>query len=405
MGYFKDAFKGLAFQSILRISVRLIGFIKISVLARFLGPVEFGIFGIASLVLALLETMTDTGTNILLIQEKGDDNKYLSSVFTISVVRGIAISSLIIIFIPLIEYFFNIHNLNNLMLLIAFVPFIRGFINPAIIKFEKDLRFDKELILRLCLYTVDAAVSIYIAIKYQVVEGLIIGMIVAVVFELLFSWIFINPKPSITFRLKEFKNIINRGKWITLTGIFNYLFHNIDDVVVGKMLGVYSLGLYQLSYKIATLPIYETGEIFGRVTLPVYSKIANEKDRLRKAFIKTTNVITLLVIPVGLILFLFTKEIVLLILGPKWLEAVNVIKILLIFSVLRSISGSVAPLFYALNKQEHVTKYIYSGLFVLSIIIIPFTKFLGLEGAAISTVIATIFTIPIIIKSLKKEIL
>src|SRR3972149_811627 len=185
MGYFKDAFKGLAFQSILRISVRLIGFIKISVLARFLGPVEFGIFGIASLVLTLLETMTDTGTNILLIHEKGDDNKYLSSVFTISVVRGIAISSLIIIFIPLIEYFFNIHNLNNLMLLIAFVPFFRGFINPAIIKFEKDL------LLRLCLYTVDAAVSIYIAIKYQVVEGLIIGMIVAVVFELLFSWIFI----------------------------------------------------------------------------------------------------------------------------------------------------------------------------------------------------------------------
>ena len=404
MGYFKVAFKGLGYQTILRVSIRIIGFVKIALIARILGPAELGIFGIASLILSLLETLTDTGINVFLIQQNKNYKKYLNSAFLISIARGLIIAGVIVLSGPLIRIFFNIESTTYVLVLVSIVAILRGLVNPAIVKLEKEMFFDKELILRLFLYVVDTIFALYFTFKYQRAEGILIGMIIGVILEVLISWLFINPKPKIILNKKDVKFVLLRGRWVTLTGIFNYLFHNIDDIIVGKLLGIYSLGIYQLAYKLSTVPIYETGEIFGRVTFPIYTKISNDRVRLKRAFKKVTLTISLLVIPAGLILIIFANSIVSIVLGNKWIEAVPVIKLLAVFGILRSISASVTPLLYSIKKQAYAMNIMLLGLCSLILTIIPFIKYYGLNGAALSTIIATIFTLPLIYYYLKKKI-
>jgi O-antigen/teichoic acid export membrane protein len=404
MGYFKVAFKGLGYQTILRVSIRIIGFVKIALIARMLGPAELGIFGIASLILSLLETLTDTGINVFLIQQNKNYKKYLNSAFLISIARGLIIAGVIVLSGPLIRIFFNIESTTYVLVLVSIVAILRGLVNPAIVKLEKEMFFDKELILRLFLYVVDTIFALYFTFKYQRAEGILIGMIIGVILEVLISWLFINPKPKIILNKKDVKFVLLRGRWVTLTGIFNYLFHNIDDIIVGKLLGIYSLGIYQLAYKLSTVPIYETGEIFGRVTFPIYTKISNDRVRLKRAFKKVTLTISLLVIPAGLILIIFANSIVSIVLGNKWIEAVPVIKLLAVFGILRSISASVTPLLYSIKKQAYAMNIMLLGLCSLILTIIPSIKYYGLNGAALSIIIATIFTLPLIYYYLKKKI-
>jgi lipopolysaccharide exporter len=87
MGYFRNAVKGVVWMASLRGSTRAIAYVKIAILARLLGPEEFGIFGIASLVLALLEILTETGINAYLIQEEGKIKKYLNTAWVVSIIR------------------------------------------------------------------------------------------------------------------------------------------------------------------------------------------------------------------------------------------------------------------------------------------------------------------------------
>ncbi len=402
MGYFIKTFRGLTYQSLLRISIRVLSFVKWVIVARTLGPVEFGLFGVASVSLSFLETITETGTFVFLIQKKNKYKKYLNSALIISIIRGVFISFLIATFSSLIFSFFNMEGSKNIMLLVAIIPLLRGFINPSIIKYEIGLKFENELILRVFLYVIDVLVSIYIAYKYRIAESLVVGIIIAVVIELLISWILIIPRPQLKTDFKQIKYIIKRGKWITLTGILNYLFHNLDDVAVGKLLGMYSLGIYQLSYKIAALPIYEISDIFGKVTLPVYTGIASDKDRLKKAFIKTTVTITVISTVVYTLLVIFTERIVVLFLSEKWYDAVGIIKILAVFGIIRSISGSVTPVLYALKKQEFVVKYIFAGFFALLLLIVPMIYKYEIKGAAYSTILASLFTLPFVWKALKK---
>src|SRR3989344_3700348 len=249
MSYFKKAFKGITWMGLLRISTRLLVLIKLAVLARLLDPADFGIFGIGSLVLALLEMLTETGITIILIQMKENYQKYLDSAWVISIIRGIIISLFLLILSYPISHFFNSPKSLQILLFLSILPFIKGFINPSIIKYQKYLNFKKEFYLRLLLFIIDTLTVIVIAYPTRSAISLVFGMICASIVELFISFKFIKPPPKFIYDINILKNILKRGKWITLAGIFDYIFHYGDDIIVGKILGTYSLGLYQVSYK------------------------------------------------------------------------------------------------------------------------------------------------------------
>ncbi len=72
----------------LRIINRGLGFIKIIILARILAPEDFGLMGIAMLSIATLETFSQTGFQVALIQKKENVQPYLDTAWTVSVIRG-----------------------------------------------------------------------------------------------------------------------------------------------------------------------------------------------------------------------------------------------------------------------------------------------------------------------------
>jgi len=396
VGYFKDTLKGLSWMGALRGAGRLMAVIRIAVLARLLAPQQFGLFAIASLAIALLEMLTETGINVFFIQEKDRVKTYLDTAWMISIVRGFVIFLVLLITAPFIAQFFKNQDAVALLRVISIVPLLRGFINPAEIKFQKKLQFSKEFRFRFFIFLFDGIVAIIAALVTRSVYSLVLGLISGVILEIAISFLFIKPVPKLSFESVKIKKIVGRGKWVTLAGIFNYLFHNGDDIVVGRLMDSYYLGVYQLAYKITSLPIYEAGEVFGKVTFPVYAKIVGDKKRLKKAFIKITLAISAFVIPFGLILFLFPKQLVLLLLGDKWLDAVPVIRVLSVFGVIRAIAGSSSALFLAINKQEYVTALTFVSIIGLALTIVPLVDKYGILGAGYSALIGTFLAIPVI---------
>ena len=286
----------------LRGTTRAIAFIKIGFLARILSPFEFGLFGIASLVLAFLEILTETGINAFLVQEESDIKEYINSAWIVSLVRGFLIAFLILILAIPVSTFFNSPESIRLLFLISTVPFLRGFINPAVVNFQKKLQFNKEFNFRLTIFTFDAIVTIFLAILLKSAESLVWGMIAGSLLEIILSWLLVRPLPRFNIESVKVKKVFQRGKWITLAGIFDYLFHNIDDALVGRLINTTSLGLYQIAYKISTLPITEGGEVVSKVVFPVYTRIYGDRERLRTAYFKVLGSITLVTIPFGLFL-------------------------------------------------------------------------------------------------------
>ncbi len=373
-------------------------------LAHLLLPSQHGVAGIATLVMAFLELATELGINVFLIQEKDKIDKYLNTAWVLSIVRGIGISLILVLAARPIATFFNSPESYNLILLASLVPFIRSFQNPAIVRFQKDLEFNKEFLLRTSNFFIDAGITIVVAFATQSAASIIWGLIAGSIFELIVSFLFVRPLPKLKVNLDQLKAMFHRGKWLTFAGTFDYVFQNADDVVVGKILNVTSLGIYQKAYDIATLPITGTNQIVSKVTFPVFAKFAEDKKRLLTAYLKSLVFVSFTVLIVSFLVFIFSEQIVLLILGPNWLEAASVLRVLALFGFVKSVSNTSFPLFLSLKKQNYITMTTFVEIGVLMLTIFPLVQNYGITGAGISALIASCVALPIVFALVYKEL-
>lgn len=396
MGYYKQALNGLSWMGALRVVTRGLALIKIAILARVLVPAQFGIYGIATLVLGFLEMLTETGINIFLIQKKEKIDEYINSAWAVSIVRGFSIGILIFVLAPFIASYFKNENAVFILYLVSVVPVIRGFINPSCIKYQKNLEFNKQFKYDSVIFFVDAIFAIGLGIITKSENSFVYAMIISTVLEVILSFIYFKPTPKFIFEKEKTLEVINRGKWITGAGVFNYLFQNIDDILVGRVLGTTSLGIYQQAYKISTLPVSEVGEVFNKVTFPIYVNLKDDTVRLKNAFIKTLAIISLFVVPFGFLVFKFPVEIINFVLGSNWIAAAPVLQLLAIYGVVKAISNSFFSLFLGIGKQEVVTYITLASTLCLIAILYPLIKIFGILGAGYATIIATLFSLPLL---------
>lgn len=395
MGYSKQALIGVSWVGFLKVVMRVFTLIRISILARIFTPAEFGLYGIASLILSLIEIIAETGVNIFLIQEKKSAEKYINTAWIASIVRGIIIAFIIVISSPFVVLFFNIPNAIHLLILISIVPLIRGFINPSVAFYQKELQFKNEFLFRSTVFLIESATVILVALSTHAISSIIVGLIIGAIAEVILSFFIVKPRPFFRFEKNLLWNILHKGKWVTAAGVFNYLFHNVDDILVGKILGATSLGFYQMAYKISIFPITEIADVLSRVSFPLFVKISQDQKRLRRAFYKTLGLVSLLCMILGITLFVFTEPIVRIILGSKWLPIISFLKILIVFGVIRGISGFSSSLFLAVKKQEYVSAVTLISFISVIILIIPLIKWGGLVGASMAPLIASIIALPI----------
>jgi len=109
MGFYKQAAKGVGWMGGLRVFSRGLTLLKTAILARLLVPVQFGVFGVVTLVISLFEILTETGINTILIQEDEDIKSFINTAWIISIFRGILISLLVFLSArPLAKFFLRL---------------------------------------------------------------------------------------------------------------------------------------------------------------------------------------------------------------------------------------------------------------------------------------------------------
>lgn len=395
MGYLKTTLNSVYWSFAARWVIRGLTLVRIAVLARILLPDQIGVFGIATLVLGFLEIFTETWINVFLVQEEGDIDHFINTAWVISIIRGTLMGLIIFSASKFISNFFNSPGSYPVVLLISAVPFIRGFINPSVSKMQKNLKFKTEFGYKSSLFIVEAIFSLSLAFLTHQTISLVWGMLIGAVAEVIISFVAFNPKPIFALDKQHALKILHRGKWMTIAGMFSYLYQNGDNLVVGKLLGEYSLGLYSNAYKISSLPISEVSDVIARVTFPVFVKISKDSHRLKAAFLKTSSTISLVSVVFGITLFVFAKPAVLIVLGPNWLGAVSALKILSLYGVVKSVTNTVFPVFLATKKQDYVTWVSLASVLGLGITIIPFVKQFGIVGAAYSAAFGSLVGLPV----------
>lgn len=395
MEFRKEAIKGISWIGLLRISTKIIGFVEAIILARILVPEQFGAYGVALLALGLLEVLTESGINIILVQEK-DIDKFVNSAWIISIVRGIFIMLILLALTPFIAGFFHSPQSQQLLYFICLAPLLRGFINPSVVKLQKNLKFGKDFTFRMTALVVDTLVTVAATYLTRSPIGIVVGLLAGIVTELFLSFVLISPLPKLIPDMVHVKTIFNRGKWVTASTIFDYLFYNADNIAVGRILGAGALGVYQLGYSLAVVPLSEVGKVFVHVTVPIMVKISDNSENLKKAFFGTIVSIAIITLPFAFIFAAYPYVFVYL-LGEKWRTITSILPILGVVGFMKSVSLSSTALFLSLKKQEYTTAITFVNILGLVVSIVPLIALYGIVGAGMSALVSATVAVPFII--------
>lgn len=384
----KKVFHGGLWVFALRIINRGLGFIRTIILARLLSPEDFGLLGIAMLAISTLETFSQTGFQLALVQKKDDIKAYLDTAWTVSVIRGIILFFILFVSAPIVAEFFNSPQASLVIRVIGLSTLFSGFRNIAILYFQKELEFNKQFYYEFTATFVDLCVALILACLLRNVWALVWGGLASNLVRLFLSYALHPYRPRIQFRKKKFQELFAFGKWAVGSGILVFLITNGDDIFVGKMLGTIALGYYQMAYLLSNLPATEIAQVVSMVTFPAYSKLQNDLSKLKDAYLKVLQLTALVSIPFAGLIFVFAADFTKIFLGQKWMPINPIMYVLVFAGSLRAFAVTSGLLFYAVGKPKIDTKLQLVRLAVLSFLIYPATIKFGIIGLSAAVLLS-----------------
>jgi lipopolysaccharide exporter len=403
MGYTIKAISGFSWQTFYKFSSTVLGLLKIFILARILSPNDFGLFSLTAIALGLTESFTQTGVNITIIQSKNSINYFLNTAWVISIVRGLIIGIIMTIIGIIVGNLFENQLLITLIAVSAFTPVIKGFINPAIIALQKDFLFFKDSVYRFSLILIESLLAIFFALIFKSVWALVFAIIGSAIFEVIISFIFFKDKPIFQYIPSRAKVIFCNAKWLGSASLLHYLDANLDDLILGKIVGTHNLGLYHNSYALSHRVNFDLSKSVQHGAIPIYAKIADDNSRLNRAFKKTFLITLLISVLASLPIFIFPELSIKIILGDKWLEATNLVRPLLLAGIIQASCNSIYSYFLTKNNFALINLHLALGLLLMVIFISFFGNLYGLIGGVMGILISRIIAFPLLILGLKKN--
>ena len=337
--------------------------------------------------MSCLERFSEIGLEHALIQKKQDISRYLDTAWTAQVIRAAILAGILFITAPAIALFFNNSQAVMLIRAIGLAALLKGLINIKVLYFKKELRFNRQFAYQSAGVIAEFIVAVALAIILRNAWALIFGLLANCLVTLLASYIIYPYRPRLALDVKKFKELFGFGKWILGTSILIFLSTQGDDIFVGRLLGIAALGFYQLAYRISNMPTTEITHVISQVTFPAYSKLQDNIQKLREAYLKVLRLTTFLAFPLAGLIFILAPDFTMVFLGEKWMPMVPVMQVLALAGLFRALAAIPGPLYLARKTPNLPFKK--NGLRLLFTLgpIYPLINSYGITGAAFAVLL------------------
>jgi O-antigen/teichoic acid export membrane protein len=175
-------------------------------------------------------------------------------------------------------------------------------------------------------------------------------------------WLFSAWRPSLAFSGTSARGLLKFSSNVFGTQMLTYLTSNLDNFLVGRVLGPASLGAYRLSYNLVIYPLSNLSGPVVSVLFPAFSRIAGERDRLISGYLRASRLIVAITLPLFLLIVITIPDLVPVVLGPKWSSTTTVIQVLAWLGILQSLRALNTATLLASNRPNLLFRIALVGL-------------------------------------------
>lgn len=345
---------GVKWTTISTIATTVLQFIQLAIMARILSPSDFGLMAIVMVVMGFVGAFADMGVSNALIHRQTISKNELSSLYWLNVIAGVVMFILVSAIAPLVAEFYKEKELTKLIILLSTTFIIQSFAQQFSMLWQKELRFREIAKIEITNKIISLFVTVYLAYVGYGVYALAYGTIVSSIIQTI-QYLYLGLKeyrPMMRFKFQDVESFLEFGVYQMGERTVNYFNYQIDTLLIGKLLGVESLGIYNIAKQLVMKPALVFNPIITRVTFPAMSKIQSDLPKLKEVYLKTINYLSSVNFPIYAFIFIFAYEIILVMFGTKWIDAVLIVKILSLWAAWRSTGNPIGSLQLARGRAD-----------------------------------------------------
>lgn len=318
--------QGSAWMVGLRWSVRGLGLLSTFVLARLLSPGDFGLVAMAMLVVGLVEVFGHAGHQLALIRIARPTRADYDSTWTIGIIVGVAAMLVLWAVAPLTALYFHEPRATWLVRLLALRPLLGALDNIGVVAFRAELQFSREfafqVLQRVAVMVVTIGGAILLRNQWALVAGILGGQVLGVVL----SYALHPYRPRLS--LARARGLLSFSGWMLLVNVAQYIHDKADEMVVGGIADAAAMGRYAVASDAGTAPTIEVVLPATRALFPVFARIGGDRVALRAAYLDVFAAACLISVATGTGMALVAGDFVRVALGPQWLQAVPLVRLL-----------------------------------------------------------------------------
>ena len=328
--------RGIKWQGMAEIFMRLLQFMVTIVLARLLMPKDFGLISVALIFTQLAFAIFDLGFSAALVQKKEVQEKHLSTTFVVNIISAVVFALLVFSLSSAIASYFGYRQLKSILRLMTLIFFFYAFSSVPRVLLMRALRFKRLSSLQAISTIVYGAVGISLAWTgwgvWSIVFASLCEQFILTLLLNMFSFWRIKWK----FDKSAFKELAGFGGRVLGTRISAYFNNNIPNFVIGKWLGAQQLGYFSVAYQLTEFPVQRISKNILKVMFPAFSKLQDSEEEYNRLLLKVVYYLALIVFPVFIGLILIAPFFVNIFYGVRWQAAIVPIQLLSIMGLIRS---------------------------------------------------------------------
>jgi len=298
------------------------------VLARLLGPKDFGLVGMVTAFTGVLSYLRNFGLAAAAVQRPDITADQHSTLFWINVLLGAMLALVTLVAAPAIAAFYHEPRLFwvTAALGTAFLFNAVGVQHSALL--QRQMRFTALAVISVASLTVATAIGIGGAASGYGYWALVAMSVIAPLVASIGYWLATGWVPGMPRRRTGVRSMMHFGGALTLNVMITNIALNADKVLIGRFLGVDALGIYGRGFQLINTPTENLNSAVGEVAFSALSRVQHDPVRLRSYFLKGFSFVLGLTLPITIACALFADDIVLVLLGPKWRAATEIVRLL-----------------------------------------------------------------------------
>lgn len=383
--------KNIGYSAFAKFIVLALSGVSSVILARNLTASDYGVVGFAMIFIGFLERFNDLGISNAVIQKSHLDKNELYTGFTLKFIFGFLVFLVAFVLSPLSKFFFdNVAIIDVIKVLsVNFIISSFAFLPNSLL--TRELDYKRLSISQMVAATISYTLSIILALYGFKYWSIVIANICLTVANVILLNSIKPTRIKFSYNQKTVSEFVRFGGNLFLVGLITFTIFNADNFIIGSVMGSAVLGYYAIAFNWGTIVCNIVQNTVYNVLFPTFSRIQNDRDALKKSYLKTLEYVSFISILSNLALFLISYEFLYYLLGhgtDRWLPALNVFKILCIYGILRCMLEPVGNVIVAVGKPNIIFKSnLIVGIIELSLLY-PTLKYFNIEGVAVLISIA-----------------